>query len=46
MIEEFDGLVAYESHSELDDQGNKKTPLSIASRFTNQAVALLVHLQH
>ena len=36
MIEEFDGLVAYESHSELDDQGNKKTPLSIASRFTNQ----------
>ena len=35
MIEEFEDLVGYEPHSELDDQGNKKTPLSMASRFLN-----------
>ena len=33
IIEEFDQLVQYEVHEEIDDSGNKKTPLSIASRF-------------
>ena len=35
MIEEFENLVAYEPHSELDDAYNKKTPLNITSRFLN-----------
>ena len=35
MIEEFEDLVAYEPHSELDDANNKKTPLNITSRFLN-----------
>lgn len=33
IIEEFEQLIAYAPHLELDDQGNKKTPISIASRF-------------
>ena len=34
MIEEFEDLVGYEPHAELDDRlGNKKTPLSIAFVF-------------
>ena len=33
MIEEFEDLVAYEPHAELDDSNNKKTKLNIASRF-------------
>ena len=33
VIEEFDQLVQYNIHDEVDDSGNKKTPLSIASRF-------------
>ena len=37
ILDEFSELIAYLPHAELDDQGNKKTPLSIASRFTNQA---------
>ena len=35
MIEEFEDLVAYEPHNELDDANNKKTTLNIASRFLN-----------
>lgn len=35
MVEEFEDLVSYEPHAELDDANNKKTPLSIASRFLN-----------
>ena len=37
FVDEFEELVAYDSHAELDEAGNKKTPLSISSRFTNQA---------
>ena len=33
--EEFEKLVAYKNHDEIDDAGNKKTPLSIAARFLN-----------
>ena len=33
MIEEFEDLVAYEPHIELDDANNKKTVLNITSRF-------------
>ena len=33
MIQEFETLVAYAPHAELDDVNNKKSPLSIASRF-------------
>ena len=33
MIEEFETLVAYEPHIELDDANNKKTILNITSRF-------------
>ena len=35
MTEELEDLVAYEPHIELDDVGNKKTPISLASRFLN-----------
>ena len=31
MTEELEDLVAYEPHIELDDVGNKKTPISLAS---------------
>ena len=37
--EEFDQLVQYNMHDEVDDSGNKKTPLSIASRFLDNAGA-------
>tara|TARA_B100000287_G_scaffold377006_1_gene378551 strand:+ start:1212 stop:1958 length:747 start_codon:yes stop_codon:yes gene_type:complete len=33
VVDEFKELVEYSDHEELDDLGNKKTPLSIASRF-------------
>ena len=33
VMEEFEQLVQYETHDELDNAGNKKTPMSIASRF-------------
>ncbi len=33
MKSEFEDLVSYESHKELDDFGNKKTPLNVAQRF-------------
>lgn len=35
FIEDFEDLVGYEPHSELDEFNNKKTPLNIASRFLN-----------
>ena len=35
MIEEFEDLVAYEPHNELDSSNNKKTVLNISSRFLN-----------
>ncbi|MCH1552663.1 MAG: baseplate wedge protein 53, partial [Balneolaceae bacterium] len=35
FIEEFEDLVGYEPHLELDEFNNKKTPLNIASRFLN-----------
>ena len=35
MIEEFEELVAYEPHIELDKSNNKQTKLNIASRFLN-----------
>ena len=33
ITDEFENLVAYEPHSELDEYGNKKTPLNVAQRF-------------
>ena len=33
MKQEFENLVAYEPHSELDEFGNKKTTLNVAQRF-------------
>tara|TARA_B100001996_G_scaffold75869_1_gene56030 strand:- start:1055 stop:1834 length:780 start_codon:yes stop_codon:yes gene_type:complete len=33
MNSEFENLIAYEPHSELDEFGNKKTPLNVAQRF-------------
>ena len=33
MVEEFEDLVAYEPHNELDAANNKKTVLNITSRF-------------
>ena len=33
MKQEFEELVAYEPHSELDEFGNKKTTLNVAQRF-------------
>tara|TARA_B100000287_G_scaffold434679_1_gene499857 strand:- start:43 stop:786 length:744 start_codon:yes stop_codon:yes gene_type:complete len=33
ITDEFANLVAYEPHSELDDQNNKKTVLNVAQRF-------------
>ena len=33
ITDEFSNLVAYEPHSELDDQNNKKTVLNVAQRF-------------
>ena len=33
ITDEFANLVAYEPHSELDDQNNKKTELNVAQRF-------------
>ncbi len=33
IVSEFDDLVAYLPHAELDDFNNKKTPLSVAQRF-------------
>tara|TARA_B100001996_G_C18652461_1_gene589954 strand:+ start:927 stop:1676 length:750 start_codon:yes stop_codon:yes gene_type:complete len=33
IVEEFENLVAYEPHAELDNANNKKTPLSISARF-------------
>tara|TARA_B100000287_G_C20425220_1_gene699205 strand:- start:84 stop:833 length:750 start_codon:yes stop_codon:yes gene_type:complete len=33
IVEEFEQLVAYEPHAELDNANNKKTPLSISARF-------------
>tara|TARA_B100001250_G_scaffold84006_1_gene69338 strand:+ start:2511 stop:3290 length:780 start_codon:yes stop_codon:yes gene_type:complete len=33
ITEEFENLVSYEPHSELDEFGNKKTPLNVAQRF-------------
>ena len=33
IIDEFERLVAYEPHSELDEFNNKKTPMSVAARF-------------
>ena len=35
MIEEVEDLLAYEPHRELDRLNNKKTPISLASRFLN-----------
>ena len=35
MVEEFEDLVAYEPHNELDSSNNKKTVLNISSRFLN-----------
>ena len=35
MVEEFEDLVSYEPHNELDEVGNKKTPISLSSRFLN-----------
>ena len=35
MIEEFEDLVAYEPHIELDEANNKKTELNMTSRFLN-----------
>ena len=35
MTEELEDLVSYEPHNELDEVGNKKTPISLASRFLN-----------
>ena len=35
MIEEFEDLVAYKPHSELDEANNKKTVLNLTSRFLN-----------
>ena len=37
MIDEFRDLVAYDPHAELDDEGNKRSPLSVASRFLDVA---------
>lgn len=33
ITEEFEKLVAYEQNAEMDDLGNKKTPMSVAARF-------------
>lgn len=33
ITEEFEQLVAYEQNAEMDDLGNKKTPMSVAARF-------------
>ena len=33
IIEEFETLVRYLPHPELDKKGNKKTPLNIAAKF-------------
>ena len=33
MRSEFETLIAYEPHSELDEFNNKKTPLNVAQRF-------------
>jgi len=33
ITEEFEELVAYEPNAEMDDAGDKKTPLSVAARF-------------
>ena len=33
ITNEFEDLVAYEPHSELDEYNNKKTPMSVAARF-------------
>lgn len=33
MVSEFAELVAYEDHAELDELGNKKTPINLASKF-------------
>jgi hypothetical protein len=35
MIEEFEDLVAYDPHNELDNANNKKTVMNISSRFLN-----------
>lgn len=35
MIEQFEDLVSYEPHVELDDENNKKTPINIVGRFLN-----------
>ena len=35
MVEEIEELVQYEPHTELDEFNNKKTPISLASRFLN-----------
>ena len=37
ILSEFQELVAYEPHSELDLYGNKKSPLNLASRFLTTA---------
>ena len=44
MIQEFETLVAYAPHSELDDVNNKKSPLSIASRFFDAVAVSYTHL--
>ena len=37
ILSEFQELVAYEPHSEMDLFGNKKSPLNLASRFLTTA---------
>ena len=37
ILAEFEDLIAYEPHSEIDELGNKLSPLNMSSRFLNTA---------
>ena len=37
ILAEFEDVIAYEPHSELDQKGNKKSSLNMSSRFLNTA---------